>query len=491
MSKLSSRHLLQQMADQLMVHSPDSAASTAWRQLLGGTRSFPCLTGWAVCRYQVCLFCFDRVKRECSSLCPGCRTEYGTDNFKRSAAAPKPATPRKPQQAPAATPATRTAGAAGPASAQASPQGQQQPGTRSEQPSPASSPPPSSRARLAAPPPSRTDGELDLRPARLRNAQPSPRPAQRPSTSDAPLPLAPLPSFQDYTHPSKLPSDDLHSAQSPALAPLPEVDPQALPEHRAQAPLSLKPWLQRPAAPSSSHPDASGGPESVLQQSLRSMGLNQAHAGSGPRSSAPDLLEQLRRGIAAGTLDAAARSDTISKLTQALAQPKPPPPPPAAAVRQSPVPDAQALNPWAAQDGAPSPPKSGDLSTWSQPASDIAPSIWTDTANGGQPSATAPLFSFPALSSSSAHDTPRIKGSTAPPPGFSRPLGSAPPGYSASGLGPSASADSFLPAELLGRKQSRLAMWQGLQDVDSMSMSMDGHPTHYPLLRDLGHKLAM
>ncbi|KAK9822641.1 hypothetical protein WJX81_002505 [Elliptochloris bilobata] len=31
------------------------------------------------CGYQLCLFCFDRIKSECSNLCPGCRTEYGTE----------------------------------------------------------------------------------------------------------------------------------------------------------------------------------------------------------------------------------------------------------------------------------------------------------------------------------------------------------------------------------------------------------------------------
>lgn len=298
---------------------------------------------------------------------------------------------------------------------------------------------------------------------------------QRPSPSDAPLPLAPLPSFQDYVHPSKLPEP---ASTQASFVPIPDLEQQARQDHPPQAPASFKP-LRRRAPDANGHP-----PEPLLQQSLRSMGLQPQPES---RPVAPDLLEQLRQGLAAGTLDAAVRSDTISKLTAALAQPKAPPPPPAA-VRQSPVPDAQALNPWAAQDGAPSPPKSGDLSSaWSQPAGDIAPSIWTDTANGGQPSATAPLFSFPALSASSAHETPRIKGSMAPPPGFGRPLGNPPPGYTANGL----SADSFLPAELSGRKQSRLAMWQGLQDVDSLNMSMDGHPTHLPLLQDLGRKLAM
>ena len=30
------------------------------------------------CRYQICLFCYDRIKQDCGNLCPGCRTEYGT-----------------------------------------------------------------------------------------------------------------------------------------------------------------------------------------------------------------------------------------------------------------------------------------------------------------------------------------------------------------------------------------------------------------------------
>ena len=40
-------------------------------------------------RYQICLFCLDRLKQDCGSLCPGCRTEYGSDHdpFKKRAAA--------------------------------------------------------------------------------------------------------------------------------------------------------------------------------------------------------------------------------------------------------------------------------------------------------------------------------------------------------------------------------------------------------------------
>ena len=30
-----------------------------------------------VCRYQVCLFCYEKVKEKCNALCPGCRREYG------------------------------------------------------------------------------------------------------------------------------------------------------------------------------------------------------------------------------------------------------------------------------------------------------------------------------------------------------------------------------------------------------------------------------
>lgn len=32
------------------------------------------------CGYQVCLFCLDRIKQDCGSLCPGCRTVYGVDH---------------------------------------------------------------------------------------------------------------------------------------------------------------------------------------------------------------------------------------------------------------------------------------------------------------------------------------------------------------------------------------------------------------------------
>lgn len=30
------------------------------------------------CRYQVCVFCYDKLKLFCNNLCPGCRTEYGS-----------------------------------------------------------------------------------------------------------------------------------------------------------------------------------------------------------------------------------------------------------------------------------------------------------------------------------------------------------------------------------------------------------------------------
>ena len=87
------------------------------------------------------------------------------------------------------------------------------------------------------------------------------------------------------------------------------------------------------------------------------------------------------------------------------------------------------------------------------------------------------LFSFPAVSSSS-HDTPRIKG-LAPPPGFSSPQ------HAANGDVPS--LESFLPPDLLGRKQSRLAMWQGQGDRDAGLSGAE----HLPSLRDLGPSLAV
>ena len=62
------------------------------------------------CRYQLCLFCFDRIKLECSNLCPGCRTEYGSekDPFQKgearqrggSASSSAGQTPHKPRLSP-------------------------------------------------------------------------------------------------------------------------------------------------------------------------------------------------------------------------------------------------------------------------------------------------------------------------------------------------------------------------------------------------------
>ena len=61
-------------------------------------------------RYQLCLFCFDRIKLECSNLCPGCRTEYGSekDPFQKgearqrggSASSSAGQTPHKPRSSP-------------------------------------------------------------------------------------------------------------------------------------------------------------------------------------------------------------------------------------------------------------------------------------------------------------------------------------------------------------------------------------------------------
>ena len=57
-------------------------------------------------RYQICLFCYDRIKQDCGNLCPGCRTEYGTskDPFAKLEVkrAPEPAPVRTPPQREAA-----------------------------------------------------------------------------------------------------------------------------------------------------------------------------------------------------------------------------------------------------------------------------------------------------------------------------------------------------------------------------------------------------
>ena len=55
-----------------------------------------------LCRYQVCLFCLDRLKLECGSLCPGCRTEYGSEKnpFSKPAAKQKHAARAAPASRP-------------------------------------------------------------------------------------------------------------------------------------------------------------------------------------------------------------------------------------------------------------------------------------------------------------------------------------------------------------------------------------------------------
>ena len=48
-----------------------------------GRQDLYCLTcpalDYRARRYQICLFCYDRIKQDCGNLCPGCRTEYGTE----------------------------------------------------------------------------------------------------------------------------------------------------------------------------------------------------------------------------------------------------------------------------------------------------------------------------------------------------------------------------------------------------------------------------
>ena len=115
---------------------------------------------------------------------------------------------------------------------------------------------------------------------------------------------------------------------------------------------------------------------------------------------------------------------------------------------------------------------------------ELAPSIWTDAGQAGQSSAAAaPLFSFPTPSLSSG-STPRIKGGLAPPPGFAN-LPQPPPRALADSELPS--VDSFLPEELLGRKHSRLALWQGQGDRD---VGLSG-AEQLPGFRDLGPSLAV
>ncbi len=50
----------------------------AEREIHNGARGCPSRIH-CQCRYQLCLFCYDRIKTECGNLCPGCRTEYGSE----------------------------------------------------------------------------------------------------------------------------------------------------------------------------------------------------------------------------------------------------------------------------------------------------------------------------------------------------------------------------------------------------------------------------
>ena len=109
---------------------------------------------------------------------------------------------------------------------------------------------------------------------------------------------------------------------------------------------------------------------------------------------------------------------------------------------------------------------------------ELTPSIWTEPGQAGQASAASSLFSFPQPSPSS-HDTPRIQGNLPPPPGFGLP-------QHVTANGDLPSVDSFLPAELQGRKHSRLALWQGLGDQDA---GLSGSE-RLPSFRDLGPSLA-
>ena len=59
-----------------------------------------CYNALLECRYQVCVFCYDKLKLFCNNLCPGCRTEYGSQKdpydptVRQSTSSPEAALPK-------------------------------------------------------------------------------------------------------------------------------------------------------------------------------------------------------------------------------------------------------------------------------------------------------------------------------------------------------------------------------------------------------------
>ncbi|KAL6768413.1 hypothetical protein ACKKBF_B39055 [Auxenochlorella protothecoides x Auxenochlorella symbiontica] len=66
-------------------------------------------SGWVPCPcgYQLCLFCYERIRNEFNNQCPGCRTPYDPSYQGKVRASPGPAPQPRPQPTPARRPGNR------------------------------------------------------------------------------------------------------------------------------------------------------------------------------------------------------------------------------------------------------------------------------------------------------------------------------------------------------------------------------------------------
>lgn len=259
------------------------------------------------CGYQVCLFCLGRLKDECGNLCPGCRTEYGSE--------------KNPFSKPAVR--ARTAARAAPAPRQEQPPATEPTGTDSHFASSQISP--SLRARPLTPHVEQTANGLRPASAKLPSSSARDPAPPRPAGSAAPTSgealsshLRTQPAWQDQAQPE---SQELATSLQPTtqLQSATETDPEVSPAHiqHKPRPAQMQPAVQPQSATiqhvngrlPSTHNDA------AVRWVFDHLGLEQMPAVA-PDPKGQLLLQHVRSALAAGQMTLAQGADQLVAFIQ-------------------------------------------------------------------------------------------------------------------------------------------------------------------------------
>lgn len=365
----------------------------------------------ACCRYQVCLFCLDRLKLECGSLCPGCRTEYGSE--KNPFSKPSPKQRDKAAARAASTPPKADADLQHPAQrAEALHSALRTEGhTARRTDHPALQASPSARPRPLTPHIEHTAN--GLRPA---SAKPSGSPASarilEAPTNHVPLSAAPI----SATTPQPQPSDQLPDSVLPAE----QWTDTPAPAHNTGSPPQQSSALSLPEVSSSLAPHPEPVPQPAQQQAIGSSGPlhDEQHKAAvrwvfqhlglerlppvTPDPKGQLLLQSVRSAMAAGHITASQGAEQLVAFIKQRGAGHTPlaPPEPAA-----PLPAGQ---PSPLHHGPPA-SANGPNSIWAQHSSAAWPSVAAPTpshsiwADASSPYTSAPLAagSAPELSGAS------------------------------------------------------------------------------------------